>query len=179
MPSQKSGRILVSLGGTDSANLSVPIVRALVEAGESVAVNERFRDRLGRPGNDASKPQKIEFFAPNIFLETLASADLAVLGAGTSLWEANVLRTPTIGVIVADNQVNPALTGFSQGYVDQVVGPLGARSRASAISEIVAAASHLRQEPARHVTRQVGTDGADLVARILLAEFSKQSTNAR
>lgn len=177
-PPKKNGRIVVSLGGTDSADLTVPIIRALVEAGHSVAVNERFRELLIVFSNGTDNSRKIEFFSSSTFLESLASADLAALGAGTSLWEANALGTPTIGVILADNQLNPALTGFSEGYVDVVINSLGAPSVESTISEVVEAASQLRGDSPRPASKRIGTDGAKLVAQALLAEFSKHSMNA-
>ena len=178
-PLKKNGRIVVSLGGTDFADLTVPIITALAEAGHNVAVNERFREKLIGLTSETGDSRKIEFFPSSMFLESLASADLAVLGAGTSLWEANTLGTPTIGVIVADNQIIPALTGFSEGYVDVVINSLGAHSMESKVSEVEAAAAQLREASARQATKRVGTDGAKLVAQALLAEFSKHSNNAR
>ena len=178
-PPKKTGRMVVSLGGTDSADLTVPIIRALVQAGHSVAVNERFREELIVLSNDTDNSRKIKFFPSSTFLESLASANLAVLGAGTSLWEANALGTATVGVIVAENQLNPALTGFSEGYVDVVINSLGAHSMESTVSEVVAAAAQVSEVSARHAMKRVGTDGAKLVAQALLDEFSKHSTNAR
>ena len=176
-PLKKNGRIVVSLGGTDSANLTVPIITALVEAGHSVAVHERFREQLIVLNSNTGDSRKIEFFASSMFLDSLASADLAVLGAGTSLWEANALGTSTIGVIVAENQLNPALIGFSDGYVHVVINSLCARSMETTVSEVVAAAAQVREVSARQARKRVGTDGAELVARILLTEFSKHSMN--
>ena len=176
---KNSGQIVISFGGTDSENLTVPIVEALVEAGHRVAVNERFKVDLSISIDHAERSRAIEFFPSSLFLESLASADLAVVGAGTSLWEANALGTATVGVIVAENQLNPALTGFSEGYVDVVINSLGAGSMESTVSEVVAAADQLRETSARQSTKRVGTDGAKLVAQALLAEFSKHSKNAR
>lgn len=178
-PPKKTGRIVVSLGGTDSANLTVPIITTLVEAGHNVAVNERFREQLIVLTSKTGDSRKIEFFPSGMFLESLASAGLAILGAGTSLWEANALGTATVGVIVAENQLNPALTGFSEGYVDVVINSLGAHSMESAVSEVVAAAAQVREVSSQQTRKRVGTDGAKLVAQALLAEFSKHSKNAR
>jgi spore coat polysaccharide biosynthesis predicted glycosyltransferase SpsG len=42
------------------------------------------------------------------YITELASSSLAILAAGSSLWEAAALGVPSIGLIVADNQVNLA-----------------------------------------------------------------------
>ena len=175
---KKSGRIVISLGGTDSENLTIPIVEALLEAGRRIAVNERFKVDFSDSVDNVNHSQDIEFFPSSLFLESLASADLAVVGAGTSLWEANALGTPTIGVVVAGNQLNPALTGFSEGYVDVVINALDAPSVESTTSEVVRAASQLRGGSPRPASRQIGTEGAKLVAQALLAEFSQHSPNS-
>jgi spore coat polysaccharide biosynthesis predicted glycosyltransferase SpsG len=42
------------------------------------------------------------------YVSSLASAHVAVLAAGSSLWEACAVGTPSIGLVVADNQVDLA-----------------------------------------------------------------------
>ncbi len=53
--------------------------------------------------------------SPSDYVTTLATAEVAVLAAGSSLWEAACLGTPTIAVVVADNQRAAA----SEAYADR------------------------------------------------------------
>jgi spore coat polysaccharide biosynthesis predicted glycosyltransferase SpsG len=43
------------------------------------------------------------------YITELASSSLAILAAGSSLWEAAALGVPSIGLIVADNQVGASV----------------------------------------------------------------------
>jgi UDP-2,4-diacetamido-2,4,6-trideoxy-beta-L-altropyranose hydrolase len=174
----ETGLIVVSLGGTDYGDLTGPIARALLKVGHRIAVNERFKDGFGFGHGDGGQPPGIEYFPSHLFLETLRSANLAVLGAGTSLWEANALGTPTIGVIVADNQIQPAKAGLSEGYVEAVVNAPDAPSRAHAALEVVAAVSRIRGQAVTQTSSRIRTDGAEKVARALLAEFAKHGNGS-
>jgi spore coat polysaccharide biosynthesis predicted glycosyltransferase SpsG len=46
----------------------------------------------------------------------LASAQVAVLAAGSSLWEACAVETPSIGLIVADNQADSSAAAARLGF---------------------------------------------------------------
>lgn len=173
----QSGVVVVSLGGTDPVNLTRPITKALLEAGFRVSVNARFREEILYMTGEQQPVANIEFFSSPSFLEALASADMAVLGAGTTLWEANALGTSAVGVIFAENQRNPAHSGFLQGYVDAIINSLDSTSVADTVSEVVATVSQLRQRVGRELSPRVPTDGADRVARALLAEFADHSDN--
>ncbi len=173
-----TGFIVVSLGGTDSGNLTGPIAKALLEAGYPVAVNERFKGVFAFEPGDGGESIGLEYFPSHLFLETLTSASLGVLGAGTSLWEANALGTPTIGVIVAENQIQPAQAGLSGGYVEEVVNTLDARSRAHAALEVVDAASRIGRQAVTQPSTCIRTDGAKKVAQALLAEFAKHANGS-
>jgi spore coat polysaccharide biosynthesis predicted glycosyltransferase SpsG len=43
------------------------------------------------------------------YITELASSSLAILAAGSSLWEAAALGVPSIGLIVADNQIGASV----------------------------------------------------------------------
>lgn len=175
---EKSALIVVSLGGTDSANLTGPIAKSLLEVGHRIAVNDRFKKNCDFGNGSNGHSHDIQFFPSHLFLQTLSSSNLAVLGAGTSLWEANALGTPTIGVIVADNQIQPAKAGLSQGYVEAVVNALKAPSRAHAALEVVVAVSRILGHAVTQPSTRIRTDGAGRVARALLAEFAKHANGA-
>jgi spore coat polysaccharide biosynthesis predicted glycosyltransferase SpsG len=43
------------------------------------------------------------------YITELASSSLAILAAGSSLWEAAALGVPSLGLIVADNQIGASV----------------------------------------------------------------------
>jgi len=49
-------------------------------------------------------------------VSSLASAHVAVLAAGSSLWEACAVGTPSIGLVVADNQIASANAAAKLGF---------------------------------------------------------------
>jgi UDP-2,4-diacetamido-2,4,6-trideoxy-beta-L-altropyranose hydrolase len=54
------------------------------------------------------------------YIKELASSSLAILAAGSSLWEAAALGVPSIGLIVADNQMNAAQAFLNNGLLDVI-----------------------------------------------------------
>jgi spore coat polysaccharide biosynthesis predicted glycosyltransferase SpsG len=50
------------------------------------------------------------------YVSSLASAHVAVLAAGSSLWEACGVGTPSIGLVVADNQFASANAAKKLGF---------------------------------------------------------------
>jgi spore coat polysaccharide biosynthesis predicted glycosyltransferase SpsG len=50
------------------------------------------------------------------YVSSLASAHVAVLAAGSSLWEACAVGTPSIGLVVADNQFASANAAKKLGF---------------------------------------------------------------
>ena len=50
------------------------------------------------------------------YVSSLACAHVAVLAAGSSLWEACAVGTPSIGLVVADNQVASANAAAKLGF---------------------------------------------------------------
>lgn len=114
--------VYLSLGGSDVRNLTLRIARHLAADGLSIVVGVgpgvKNRDELvaaleGLLGVICSDPSE----AP----ADMVKSDLMVLGAGSSLWEANALGKRCIGVIVADNQVGPAAAALRCGAVTGVV----------------------------------------------------------
>jgi UDP-2,4-diacetamido-2,4,6-trideoxy-beta-L-altropyranose hydrolase len=53
-------------------------------------------------------------------VQSLASASLAVVGAGTTMWEAACLGVPTVSVVVAENQSQPASAAEALGFTSCV-----------------------------------------------------------
>ena len=104
-----AGKVFVAMGGSDFLKLTSPIVDGLKDLDIEICV------AIG-PTN--SQRQQIEETVKSIprarvilqadYITELASSSLAILAAGSSLWEAAALGVPTIGLIVADNQSESA-----------------------------------------------------------------------
>jgi len=98
-PSNRRGEkplVVVALGGTDVRDYAPLIAEKLLEtSGAEVMV----AGRLVPIGAQAS---------PEDISRVLIEADVAVVGAGSTLWETCFLGTPTVAVVVADNQVASA-----------------------------------------------------------------------
>ena len=105
-----AGKVFVAMGGSDFLQLTSPIVDGLKDLDIEICV------AIG-PTN--SQRQQIEETVRSIprarvilqadYITELASSSLAILAAGSSLWEAAALGVPSIGLIVAENQSESAL----------------------------------------------------------------------
>lgn len=103
-----AGRVLVALGGTDPAGLTLPIVNSLSAVAGVVPV-VAFGD--GHPDFAAMSrlcAAGVAIRASSDLGDAFDSAQLAIAGAGSMLWELALLGIPTIAVVVADNQVQSA-----------------------------------------------------------------------
>jgi spore coat polysaccharide biosynthesis predicted glycosyltransferase SpsG len=88
-------RVLVAMGGTDPAGLTAPIAESLTEYDVRVATAANF-DALA---------------------EMFAWADIAVIAAGTTLWEVGYVGLPAVAIVVADNQRAAAKAADAAGFV--------------------------------------------------------------
>jgi spore coat polysaccharide biosynthesis predicted glycosyltransferase SpsG len=81
--------ILVAPGGNDATGIGPFVVDALAEEFEGrIEIVETFSNML----------------LPEKFIDSLASADVAVIGCGTTTWEAIALGVPIVSLLVVDNQ---------------------------------------------------------------------------
>jgi|GEM_PF-256635 len=111
-------RVVLTFGGSDPAQLSARMTRALVQR-----TTERLQVIAG-VGVDPSVRAELEQLAdahPRVELHVdvremaalLAGASLCVSAAGTTVWEAMALGVPIATVAVADNQ-RPVLAGIER-----------------------------------------------------------------
>jgi spore coat polysaccharide biosynthesis predicted glycosyltransferase SpsG len=105
----REGEVFVAMGGADFLGLTVPIVEALVETGLQIRV------AVGHANTQREVVQKLAdqhghviLIEQHDYVSSLASAHVAVLAAGSSLWEACAVGTPSIGLVVANNQLRSA-----------------------------------------------------------------------
>ena len=115
--SSREGEVFVAMGGADFLGLTAPIVEALAETGLQIRV------AVGHTNTQRVHIQKLADQLGNVtlieqqdYVSSLASAHVAVLAAGSSLWEACAVGTPSIGLVVADNQFASANAAKKLGF---------------------------------------------------------------
>jgi UDP-2,4-diacetamido-2,4,6-trideoxy-beta-L-altropyranose hydrolase len=116
-----AGTVFVAMGGSDFLKLTSPIVDGLKDLDIELCV---------AVGPTNSQRQQIEETVRSIprarvilqadYITELATSSLAILAAGSSLWEAAALGVPSIGLIVADNQMNAAQAFLNNGLLDVI-----------------------------------------------------------
>jgi UDP-2,4-diacetamido-2,4,6-trideoxy-beta-L-altropyranose hydrolase len=116
LPSHE-GEVFVAMGGADFLGLTAPIVEALAETGLQIRV------AVGHANTQRAHIQKLADQLGNVtlieqqdYVSSLANAHVAVLAAGSSLWEACAVGTPSIGLVVADNQFASANAAKKLGF---------------------------------------------------------------
>jgi UDP-2,4-diacetamido-2,4,6-trideoxy-beta-L-altropyranose hydrolase len=116
LPSRE-GEVFVAMGGADFLGLTAPIVEALAETGLQirVAVGHANTQRA-HIQNLADQLGNVTLTEQQDYVSSLASAHVAVLAAGSSLWEACAVGTPSIGLVVADNQFASANAAKKLGF---------------------------------------------------------------
>ncbi len=105
-----AGKVFVAMGGSDFLQLTSPIVDGLkdLDIEICVAIGPTNSQRQQIEETVKSIPQARVILQADYITE-LASSSLAILAAGSSLWEAAALGVPSIGLIVADNQVGASV----------------------------------------------------------------------
>ncbi len=105
-----AGKVFVAMGGSDFLKLTSPIVRGLkdLEIELFVAVGPTNSQRQQIEETVRSIPRARVILQADYIME-LASSSLAILAAGSSLWESAALGVPSIGLIVADNQIGASV----------------------------------------------------------------------
>ncbi|MFM1761711.1 MAG: UDP-2,4-diacetamido-2,4, 6-trideoxy-beta-L-altropyranose hydrolase [Actinomycetota bacterium] len=105
------GKVFVAMGGSDFLQLTSPIVDGLknLDIEICVAIGPTNSQRQQIEEKVKSIPRARVILQVNYITE-LASSSLAILAAGSSLWEAAALGVPSIGLIVVDNQSESAWT---------------------------------------------------------------------
>lgn len=116
LPSRE-GEVFVAIGGADFLGLTAPIVEALAETGLQirVAVGHANTQRA-HIQNLADQLGNVTLIEQQDYVSSLARAHVAVLAAGSSLWEACAVGTPSIGLVVADNQFASANAAKKLGF---------------------------------------------------------------
>jgi len=155
-------KVFVAMGGSDFLKLTAPIILALknldIELCVAVGPTNSQRQQIEEALKLAPRARVIR---QDEYITELASSSLAILAAGSSLWEAAALGVPTIGLIVADNQLGLANASQESGF--SVVFDLRAKFSIEeiirCIRELVLADSTLNsmQISGRHQVNAIGS----------------------
>lgn len=118
---ERQDYVLVSFGGTDPLGAGCPVARTLREHGHRVHI-ARGSAASSKPGRDYRSwdHANIQEVEASSFVSHLATCKVAVLAAGSTLWEAAYLDTQVVAVIVADNQAGPAMKAYELGLVQEL-----------------------------------------------------------
>jgi len=115
-PSGRPRRLLVSLGGGDPLGLTDRLLDAMLPFDDiEVRVTRGGLVADGPDGDIVARGEGVTAVTGDL-ADSLAWADLAILGAGTSLWEAAHLGLPVIAVVVADNQTATSESARKAGF---------------------------------------------------------------
>ncbi|MGS0496138.1 hypothetical protein ACU8V4_02345 [Pseudoalteromonas mariniglutinosa] len=112
---RQNGRVLVCLGGTDVKMLSAKICQALllqsvVKHIDVLATNSMAKQTLEQLKNlSTSNRVTVHLDATNV-AKIMSQADMAITGAGGSLYELLYLGVPTLALVMADNQQQALLS---------------------------------------------------------------------
>ena len=110
-------KVFVAMGGSDFLKLTEPIVIALkdldIELCVAVGPTNSQREQIEEAVKLIPRARVIR---QDDYITELATSSLAILAAGSSLWEAAALGVPTIGLIVADNQLRLANASQGSGF---------------------------------------------------------------
>jgi UDP-2,4-diacetamido-2,4,6-trideoxy-beta-L-altropyranose hydrolase len=112
-----AGKVFVAMGGSDFLQLTSPIVHGLkdLDIEICVAIGPTNSQRQQIEETVMSIPRARVILQADYIME-LASSSLAILAAGSSLWESAALGVPSIGLIVADNQLGLANASQESGF---------------------------------------------------------------
>lgn len=168
-------RILISFGGSDPANLTLPVLQALLAAdlGDvafDVVIGGQCRQRFAIETCASRDARVCCHVATQRMAEIMADASIFVGAGGATSWERCCLGMASVIVAVSDNQ-----DGVSQVLADAGLQLYLGRAEQVGISAYVSAVALLLRAPtlASHIGRRaadlVDGDGASRVSRAMLA----------
>ncbi len=162
------GSVFVAMGGSDFLGLTASILQALAPLGRVIRVavgptNPR-RDEVKLT---AAEFGNVELIDQSQYVASLAKADVAVLAAGSSLWEAAALGVPTLALIVAENQVASSVAAATLDHI-LTVDCIGTNSGEPIISRVMQLVTDLLLPLPVAKIDWIDCDGARRTARTFL-----------
>jgi UDP-2,4-diacetamido-2,4,6-trideoxy-beta-L-altropyranose hydrolase len=162
--------LLVTLGGSDSENHTLKVIQALqkvdvtgLEATVVIGAGNLHTDELEAAVRQSQVPIQLVRDARNM-PELMSWADVAISSAGSTVWELLFLGTPTLALILADNQRQIAEEVERQG-VARNLGRAENLSVQSLAKQLVLMAndSNLRRKISKNARQLVDGQGAQRV----------------
>lgn len=167
-------RVLVTLGGGDPENHTLKVIQALqnvdvpaLEATVVIGASNLHADVLQAAAGQSRIPIRLIRDAKNM-PELMAWADMAVSGAGTTIWELLFLGMPILALILAENQQHVAEQIELQG-VGRALGKMEQAS-VGALAETISLLikdRNSRVSMSRNARQIVNGQGAQRVAAVL------------
>jgi UDP-2,4-diacetamido-2,4,6-trideoxy-beta-L-altropyranose hydrolase len=168
-------RVLVTLGGSDSENHTLKVIKALQEVDvpglEAIVVigpNNPHTQELETFIGQSQIPIRLIGDVRNM-PELLASVDMAVSSAGTTTWELLFLRIPILALIVADNQrsISEQIESRRAGENLGLAGKVSTKSLAKSITQLLKD-FELRTKMSENARQIVDGQGAQRVVASVL-----------
>jgi UDP-2,4-diacetamido-2,4,6-trideoxy-beta-L-altropyranose hydrolase len=105
-----AGKVFIAMGGSDFLQLTAPIVDGLKDLDIEICVAiGPINGQRQQIEETVKSIHRARVIAQVDYITELASSSLAILAAGSSLWEAAALGVPSLGLIVADNQIGASV----------------------------------------------------------------------
>lgn len=102
--SREINKVMLTVGGSDNNNLSEKIIKQLsncdFELNVVVGAGFKYINEIKKYEGD-----KVRLCFNCNMLDLMLKSDVAISSCGTTLYELAICGTPTIGIVVADNQI--------------------------------------------------------------------------
>jgi spore coat polysaccharide biosynthesis predicted glycosyltransferase SpsG len=109
--------VLVSMGGADPLRLTLPLADELRRSFTViVAISPTHPDRAAMQALADGDPLRVQLDRGDL-VGSLAAADLAVVGGGTTLYEVAAVGVPTVAAVTAENQRDGTKAASDAGFV--------------------------------------------------------------
>jgi spore coat polysaccharide biosynthesis predicted glycosyltransferase SpsG len=161
----KNKQILIALGGGPHATTAAAIARAIVAADPEAQV--RIAGGVVAPPRPVA-PRVTWVAARRGLGQELASADVAVVGGGVSLYEACAMGVPAVALPVVNGQV-PTVRAFAKHGAAIGLGRGAAISTAATEAVALLNNPHQREALRRHSMRLIDGLGASRAAAAVAA----------
>ena len=172
-PARAPHNVVIALGGADRLRLMPRLIRALDQLPAPFRITAVVGPFFSTHRRDlpTSRKRAVRFVhAPTRVSHLFAAADVAISGAGQTLYELAATGTPTVAIKVARDQARQ-LRAFTRGGVVLSAGDGGADTvivRVLRHTQKLLADARLRTTLSRRGPRLVDGRGADRVAAVIV-----------
>ena len=115
--------VLLTVGGMDKDYNTIKLLKVLSKFNVTihVVIGSAFESELIKEINDEAYMNKnIKCYENAVMSELMLKCDIAVAACGSTLYELAAMCVPTIGIIIADNQINVGLIMKDKGLISDI-----------------------------------------------------------